>query len=196
MSDSFDSLFEGQLVRLRAIEPADAETFFKYQQDDGIGRLDARIQWTQSLAGARHKVEDQIKKKPDDDEDLVIETLDGQIVGGINTQTTDPRSGTFSIGLGLGERFSWGKGYAKEAMLLMLRYMFHERRYQKCNLGVYAYNDRAIGFYRHLGFVDEGRLRRNHYTAGEYYDEILLGITREEFDQLYPRYRVSLEKEK
>ncbi len=183
-------------MRLRAIDPSDADMFFKHRQDDEISRLDARIQWPQTLTGIRHKLEDRTKNNKNDDEDLVIETRDGQAVGGINTQTTDPRSGTFSIGLGLGERSSWGKGYAKEAMLLMLRYMFHELRYQKCNIGVYAYNERALGFYRHLGFVDEGRLRRNHFTAGEYYDEILLGMTREEFDQLYPQWRVLLEVDK
>jgi RimJ/RimL family protein N-acetyltransferase len=194
MDDSVNSLFVGRLVRLRAIEPDDAETIFRQRQDDEISRLDAQIQWPQSLAEVRRKLEDRTKKKPTDDENLLIETLDGHLVGDINVQATDPRSGTFSIGIGLGERSAWGKGYGKEAMLLMLRYMYHERRYQKCNLGVYAYNERAIAFYRHLGFVDEGRLRRNHFTDGEYHDEILLGMTREEFDQLYPQWRVSLEK--
>ena len=194
MNNSMNSLFVGRLVRLRAIEPDDAERIFRHRQDDEISRLDARIQWPQSLADVRRGLEDRAKKKPTDDEDLLIETLDGQLVGNIAVQTTDPRSGTFTIGIGLGERSAWGKGYAKEAMLLMLRYMFHERRYQKCNLGVYAYNERAIGFYRHLGFVDEGRLRRNHFTDGEYHDEILLGITREEFDQRYPKWRAAVKR--
>jgi RimJ/RimL family protein N-acetyltransferase len=188
------NLFKGQLVRLRAIEPDDAETMFRHRQDDEISRLDARIQWPQSLADVRRRLDARAKKKPTDDEDLLIETLDGHLVGDISVQSTDSRSGAFSIGIGIRERSEWGKGYAKEAMLLMLRYMYHERRYQKCNLGVYAYNKRAIAFYRHLGFVDEGRLRSNHFTDGEYYDEILLGMIREEFDQRYPHLRVLIEK--
>jgi RimJ/RimL family protein N-acetyltransferase len=195
MNDSMNSLFVGRLVRLRAIEPDDAETIFRHRQDDEISRMDARIQWPQSLADVRHGLEARAKKKPTDDEDLMIETLDGHLVGDVNVQTTDSRSGTFSIGIGLKERSAWGKGYAREAMLLMLRYMYHERRYQKCNLGVYADNKRAIAFYRHLGFIDEGRLRRNHFTDGEYHDEILLGMTREEFDQRYPQWRVLLQKD-
>ena len=79
-------------------------------------------------------------------------------------------------------------------MLLALRYMFHERRYQKCNLGVYAFNERALGLYRRLGFQEEGRLRRNYFTNGEYHDEILLGMTREEFDERYPDWRVALDE--
>ena len=44
MNDSTNTLFAGRLVRLRAIEPDDAETIFRHRQDDEISRLDARIQ--------------------------------------------------------------------------------------------------------------------------------------------------------
>ncbi len=187
MNQSTNSLFEGQLVRLRAIEPEDAIYLHQSRLDDEITRLDARIQWPESLAAVRRRVEKEDGERSDNVE-LLIETKHGQVVGGVSTQLADIRSGTFSIGIGLSEREVWGKGFAKEAMLLVLRFMFHEKRYQKCNIGVYAYNGRAIGFYRHLGFVDEGRLRRNHFTNGEYHDELLLGMTREEFDQKYPEW--------
>lgn len=186
------SLFEGKLVKLRAIEPQDAEMLFKERQDDELSRLDARIQWPRSLAELRSNLENRDKKTKSENRDLLIETLDGRLVGGVSVQLADPRSGTFSIGIGLSERSDWGKGYAKETMILIMRYMFHERRYQKCNIGVYAYNEHALGFYRHLGFVDEGCLRRNHFTDGEFYDEILLGMTREEYDLEYPEMHISL----
>ena len=75
---------------------------------------------------------------------------------------------------------------------LVLRYMFHERRYQKCNIGVYAFNLRAIGLYRHLGFVDEGRLRSVYFSNGEFHDEVLIGMTCQELDQLYPEMHMIL----
>jgi RimJ/RimL family protein N-acetyltransferase len=37
-----------------------------------------------------------------------------------------------------------------------------------------------------MGFKLEGRLRRMVYTNGEFYDELYFGMTKEEFDQLYP----------
>jgi len=191
MNESRNSLFEGKLVRLRAIEPDDAKYLHQSRLDDEITRLDARIQWPESLAAVRRRVEKNDGGSRSDNVELLIETKHGQVVGGVSTQLADARSGTYSIGIGLSEREVWGKGFAKEAMLLILRFMFHEKRYQKCNIGVYAYNNRAIGFYRHLGFVDEGRLRRNHFTNGEYHDELLLGMTREEFDQKYPEWFIA-----
>ena len=189
------NLFEGHLVRLRAIEPSDAETLFRHRQDTEISRRDARIQWPRSLATIRQRLENPGDGQSTDDIQLAITTLDNQLVGGIDVQSTDRRNGTFSIGIGLAERSAWGKGYAKEAMLLILRAMFHERRYQKCNIGVYAFNVRALALYRRLGFQEEGCIRRNYFTNGEYHDEILLGMTREEFDARYPKWHVSLNED-
>ena len=189
------NLFEGHLVRLRALEPGDAETLFRHHQDTEISRRDARIQWPRSLAAIRQRLENRGDGQATDDIELAITTRDHQLVGGIDVQSTDRRNGTFSIGIGLTARSTWGKGYAKESMLLVLRAMFHERRYQKCNIGVYAFNTRALALYHRLGFQEEGRLRRNYFTNGEYHDEILLGLTREEFDAHYPEWRISLNED-
>lgn len=186
-----NNLFEGRLVRLRAMEPEDAATEFRHLQDSEVARLDSNIGFPPALADIRRRFENPRESRSPDDKYLVIETLDGQMVGGINTQLADLRNGTFSIGIGLPERTAWGKGYAKEAMLLILRYMFHERRYQKCNIGVFAFNERAIGLYRHLGFQDEGRIRRAVFTNSQFHDELLLGMTVEEFDERYPEWRAN-----
>ena len=66
------------------------------------------------------------------------------------------------------------------------------------NLRVFAVDDevnhRAVAFYRRFGFVDEGRLRRVYFSNDTYHDEILLGITREEFNNLYPDWHVTLDE--
>lgn len=181
-----NNLFEGQCIRLRALQPGDEEILLQQSQDTEIQRLDSNIDWPKSQSQIKDWLEAKNRKDKTDDRYLMIETHDGRCVGGINAQLTDPRNGVFSIGIGLGDRSDWGKGYAKEAMLLLLRFMFHEMRYQKCNIGVYDFNLRAHGFYRHLGFVEEGRLRRVYFSNDSFHDEILLGITREEFNEIYP----------
>jgi RimJ/RimL family protein N-acetyltransferase len=77
-------------------------------------------------------------------------------------------------------------------VLLVLRFMFDERRFQKCEARVYDYNSASISLHRKLGFVEEGRLRRHLFLAGEYRDEFIFGMTVEEFHQLYPRLKPTL----
>ena len=72
----------------------------------------------------------------------------------------------------------------EEAIRLVLTYFFQELRYQKCNATVYAFNTSSIKLHESLGFQLEGRIRRNIYTSGQFYDELIYGITREEFEGL------------
>ena len=47
----------------------------------------------------------------------------------------------------------------------------------KLALEVWPHNDRALGLYKKLGFVEEGRLRR-HYRrrSGELWDAVVMGL--------------------
>ncbi|MEM5773637.1 MAG: GNAT family N-acetyltransferase [Anaerolineaceae bacterium] len=117
------NLFEGRLVRLRALEPGDEEILFRHWKDTRITRLDSSIDWPVSSTHIREWIDNKTSKKDSENRHLVIETLEGRHVGGVNTQLCDPRNGVFSIGIGIGDREEWGKGYAREAMLLMLRFI-------------------------------------------------------------------------
>lgn len=178
--------WQGALVRLRAIEPADWETFQGWNSDSDASRETYYLPFPKSDEAARRWAEKEATKGPDNDTiRLVIETLDGEMVGTINTHSCDPRNGTFGYGLAIGENHR-RKGYAAEAITLVLRYFFGELRYQKANVQIYSSNEPSIRLHEQLGFTLEGRLRRMIYTQGEYLDEILFGITAEEFNIAHP----------
>jgi RimJ/RimL family protein N-acetyltransferase len=80
-------------------------------------------------------------------------------------------------------REHWRRGYAAEAIRLILRYYFDELRYQMANVEIHAFNEASLALHRKLGFQEEGRLRRTVYTEGKYFDQVILGITGEEFRQ-------------
>lgn len=180
MSNGLSS-WTGKLVRVRAIEQRDWETFHAFDQDSEAQRAGWQIQLPRSEEGSRRWAEGQSTRVPEGDSiQLAIETLDGQLVGSLNVHGTDRKNGTFEYGVGLGRQF-WGKGYASEALRIVLRHYFDELRYQKVNATVYAFNEPSLALHRKLGFVEEGRIRRNYYTDGEYHDEVLFGMTAEEF---------------
>src|SRR5579863_7060611 len=101
----------------------------------------------------------------------------------------DERIAAYGIGVGPEHK---GNGYAAEAVLLVMRFMFDERRFQKCEARVYDYNAASISLHRKLGFTEEGRLRRHLFLAGEYRDELMFGMTVEEFRELYPKLKSTL----
>jgi RimJ/RimL family protein N-acetyltransferase len=111
---------------------------------------------------------------------FVIENLAGEIVGDLTTHDCDSRVGCFSYGVTVKAEHR-RRGYAAEAIALVLRYYFQELRYQKVTVRVFSFNDASRRLHEALGFVREGRIRRTVYTAGRFHDELLFGLTAEEF---------------
>ena len=73
-------------------------------------------------------------------------------------------------------------GYGTEAVRLAVRFAFDHLNLQRVALSVQENNPRAIRAYEKAGFVHEGRLRREVYRDGRYYDVLQMGILREEFE--------------
>ena len=115
-----------------------------------------------------------------------IERLDGELVGGINIHSMDRKNGTFETGTRI-YRAHRGRGYGFQAKVIVLRYAFHELRFQKYNIRCMESNEPMIHHAARLGCQAEGRIRRQIYTAGRFYDELIFGLTREEFDALEQR---------
>jgi RimJ/RimL family protein N-acetyltransferase len=70
-------------------------------------------------------------------------------------------------------------------MNLLLVHLFDGLGYQRVELDTWSGNERAIRAYRACGFQIEGRLRRSELVDGMYYDTILMGLLREEWQALH-----------
>jgi RimJ/RimL family protein N-acetyltransferase/ADP-ribose pyrophosphatase YjhB (NUDIX family) len=183
MTTTTPNLWAGQLVRLRAVEPRDWEAFHANDLDTESQRNGWSIQFPRSEAASKEWAEREAKAEPlGDNVRFAIENLQGELVGTLNTHSCNPRAGTFSYGLVI-FRPHWRKGYAREAIQIVLRYYFGELRYQKVNAQVYSFNEASARLHESLGFRLEGRLRRMGFTDGQPYDELHYGLTREEFEQ-------------
>ena len=88
------------------------------------------------------------------------------------------------MGIGLGDRQDWGKGYGTDALRVLLRYIFTELNLHRVSLGVFEYNPRALRSYEKAGFRMEGRQRKLYEREGRRWDGIVMGILREEWEQL------------
>ncbi|MBT4500438.1 MAG: GNAT family N-acetyltransferase [Gemmatimonadetes bacterium] len=176
--------WQGERVRLRPLKVEDAEQCY-------INSLDSPSRQVMQL-GVELPTSAEILKEflgkyagCKDVDGLIIftiENLEGADAGGISLHSRDLKNGTFSFGINVASAHR-RKGYAEEAARILLRYGFWEQRYQKCNSGCIHTNEGSIGLHRKLGFAEEGRRRRQIFFNGRYYDEILFGLTREEFDE-------------
>lgn len=176
------SVWQGSRVRLRAVEPSDWEVFFAWNQDDDMPRRLDYVWFPQSREAVKRWAEEAATRRPQDDAfHFVIEDHSGEVVGSIATHDCDRRVGGFSYGLNVRSEHR-RKGYAADAITVLLRYYFRELRYQKANARVYSFNEASMRLHEKLGFQREGRLRRMAYTEGRHHDVLLFGMTAEEFE--------------
>lgn len=155
--------------------------FYIEERDSESDRASFEIMFPKSEESIKKRVETLTSSSFENDEFyFIMEDKEGNVVGNINTHSCSKRNGTYQYGLGVKRQY-WGNGYAKDAINMVLQYYFNELRYQKVNVNIYEFNEQSIKLHERLGFVHEGRIRRNYFTNNKYYDELCYGLTKEEF---------------
>jgi len=84
-------------------------------------------------------------------------------------------------GVLLGDKNSWGKGYASEASKAIINHAFNKMNIRRIFLGVLDGNTAAVQLYKKLGFVQEGTLRKDRYCGGKFVDCLIFGLLKEEW---------------
>jgi RimJ/RimL family protein N-acetyltransferase len=153
------------------------------------GRPGSRLDLPRSAESYRACAQEQAVAKCDDDcfQLAVVTTATGELVGTVGSHRTGRRSGWFECDVTIGADHR-RKGYATEALGLLLRFMFAERRYHKCLAAIFADNEPSLALFRRLGFTEEGRLRQHVFFAGRHHDLVMMGMLADEFD---PRHTMS-----
>lgn len=103
-------------------------------------------------------------------------------IGFINLKNLNFKSRWAKLGIMIGEKDCWDKGYGTEATRLMVRYGFWELNLNRIELSVAAFNERAIHSYQKLGFQQEVVKRQALYRNGTYHDTIIMGLLRDEWE--------------
>lgn len=179
-------MLHGDRVRLRAIERSDVPAFVRWMNDPEVRRgllvfeplsTIAEERWVEGLAD-----------RPNDRVYAVEAELEGRWrhIGNVGLHGIDLHHRRAEIGIVIGEKELWGRGYGNEALVVMLRFAFHELGLHRVELEVFGTNTRAQKTYRTIGFVEEGVRREAIYQRGRFMDAIRMSILRPEFDARYP----------
>jgi RimJ/RimL family protein N-acetyltransferase len=177
-------LFRGELVRFTLEEPeASAKTEVRWQRDTEFIRL---ADSDPSQLSSEKKIKEWFEKQSEDGfkperYSFSVRTLDGdQYIGSLGMWVDLIHSEAW-VGLGIGEREFWSRGYGSDMMRLCQRYVFAELGLQRLSLGLHEYNPRALRSYEKCGFRLEGRTRKDLMREGKRYDSLWMGILREEW---------------
>jgi RimJ/RimL family protein N-acetyltransferase len=172
-------VYQGQLVRFRAMEPADAERLFVWINDPEV-REHLAARYPFSMRNQHEWVEAHSTINYGNAY-FAVETIDdSRHIGSIDIRTIDPEHRCGTLGLMIGDRSAWGQGYGTDMVRTACMFGFDEMNLHRIELWLEEPNTRARHVYDKLGFVQEGVARQQVYKRGRYVDMVLMGLLREE----------------
>jgi [ribosomal protein S5]-alanine N-acetyltransferase len=171
----------GQAIYLRPLEREDAPLGVAWINHPEVTRTLARHRPV-NLLGEERWIE-QVTRS-DRDVALVIVTREtDRPVGMTGLHQIDPKNRHAGFGIMLGEPDEWDKGYGTEATRLVVGYAFETLNLNRVWLHVFENNPRGLRAYEKAGFRKEGVLRQDNFREGRYWDTIVMGVLRCEWEQ-------------
>jgi RimJ/RimL family protein N-acetyltransferase len=177
-------MLEGRLVRLRALDMADLERDYTWVNDQEVTQYLA-LRYPISRVGEERWLREAPANSVAEGVRLAIETKEGRHIGNIDLHRASAEHRKVSLGVMIGEKDCWSNGYGSDAIVTLLRFAFGEMNMNRVFLHVFEFNERARACYRKCGLREEARLRDHYYGRGRYWDVLVMGVLRDEFEALH-----------
>lgn len=177
-------MIEGDQVRLRKLEKTDLPTLHRWMNDRDV------MAWARfspdhmtSLTALEKDFEKELAGEDHDRVTLIVEERSsGRAIGWCTARTWDRKHVSANLGIGLGEKELWGRGYGTEAVGLLLHVVFDQQGWHRAELYTLADNKRAIRSAEKCGFRICGRERESTYSDGAYHDVVEMEQLKSEWD--------------
>ncbi|MDE5579489.1 MAG: GNAT family N-acetyltransferase [Alistipes sp.] len=169
-------MLEGRAVRLRAVEPADVETMYRWENDPEVWRVSGTL-----APFSRHVLMNFVEQQRYDlyrtqQLRLIIENREGTAVGTLDLFELDPRNRRAGVGILIYERSQRGRGYATDALEVLERYARETLGLHQLWCDVAAENEASLHLFERAGFVRTGCKRDWTLTPEGYRDLLTLQL--------------------
>jgi aminoglycoside 6'-N-acetyltransferase len=183
MADEGFTELAGERVLLRRFRLADVAEFVAYRSCAEVARLQSWDAPYPREEGERHILQ-MMKEHPDTAGEwfqfAVALRATGQLIGdcAARPQTADPRQ--CEIGFTIASAHQ-GRGYATEALRLLVGYLLGRRAKHRITASCDARNTASAAVLERLGMRREGHLRESTWAKGEWTDDLLYGLLHHEW---------------
>lgn len=171
----------GKRMYLRLLAPDDAsEAYASWMNDPEINQyLESRFR-VQTVESIREYLAVM--------NDSVYDAMFGMFLNDTHNHIGNIKIGNINVfhrraevGLIIGNRTMWGKGYAAEAIELATKYGFEELNLNKLTAGMYEHNMGSFKAFIKAGWRHVGTLKEHCFSHGKYEDEFVVEICRSEY---------------
>ena len=173
-----DWLAETERIFLRETLPSDVNDEYAWWMNDleVTKYMEARFR-----KHTKEDIKNYIKNiGPENSMLMAIIAKDGnKHIGNIRLGPINKEHSFAILGIMIGNKNYWGKGYGTEAIRLAVDYAFYRLGLKKINADVYENNLGSINAFKKAGFIEEGRRIKQYYSEGDWIDAICFSKIKE-----------------
>ena len=168
----------GRLVRLREKQPEDAPRDYEWRRDIELAAYDATRPITMSYKTFLKTMSEELRRPSKYRRTYAIEEIEGSAhIGNVMYYGYDSLLREAELGITIGVRGYWGRGYGTDAVRTLLEYAFEELELRRMYLHTLTSNIRAQRAFENAGFRHTRQVRRDGYQFER------MEISREELDE-------------
>ena len=164
---------EGNLCRLRALEPEDLDAMYGWENDTDSWRVSGTVAPFSRHVLSRLIDEQQFDIYATRQMRLVIETLNGSAVGAVDMFEFDPQNLRAGVGIIVAPPYR-KQGFALDALQTLERYVRDVLRMHQLWCSVDADNEASLALFRKAGYAECGRRKEWILTPNGAIDEVLM----------------------
>jgi len=170
-----ESIVRGKKVVLRPKTADDADDDYRWRADPELAELDATAPLRMDFGEFQRHYHDEMRYPTPWVRRYAIDTLEAKHIGNCMAYDMDTVTGEAEVGIMVGDRKYWGKGYGREAMALLVDQMFQIAGMRRLYLHTLEWNARARRAFAGCGFHELRPVRRGGPNF------VLMEMTRDEW---------------
>lgn len=170
----------GEKCYLSPVDPCDFEKFTTWFNDFEVLQYLTTTHKVFGLQAEKKILEDMANSGTPSFSIVDIET--NVVIGVCDLHNISYADSTADLGIVIGDKNFWNRGYGKDAVSLLVDYGFNIKNLENIMLQVHEYNPRAIKCYENVGFKVIGSRRNARKFAGKMSSVIYMDIIPEDFE--------------
>jgi RimJ/RimL family protein N-acetyltransferase len=177
-----NAFLKGERIYLRPVELDDCKgPYLSWFNDEEVCRGNAHHIFPYTSEDLMNYISTSNKQRNDSLILAIISKKDDTHIGNIALQGIHPVYRAAELSIIIGDKTFWGKGYAKEAVSLLISHAFFSLNLRRISCGTYDTNISMQNLAKSLGMIEEGRRRQAEYKDGKYLDVFEYGLLKDEW---------------
>ena len=170
-------MIKSSQIILRKKMLADARDDYAWEIDPELAQLDAAPVTTMPFSRYLLDYADELHDSFLTSRHFAIDTLDGKHIGNCSYYNISQTRGEAELGIMIGNRDYWNKGYGADAISTLVNHIFSETNLNRIYLKTLQSNQRAQKCFQKCSFTPYGQLARDGFSF------MLMEMNREQWQE-------------